>query len=351
MKTLALHIGIHKTGTTAIQNFAVRNRDRLAAHGILFPRTGFLVRPRRTTEDATPGHLPLARSLARPTSKEAGRVRTELFREMEAEDCPTLLITSETMSAPGYLAPGAGLAPFLARGYRPRVIAYLRRQDTWLDSWYRERVRWVGKMREKRSLDAFVAEEGDEWLDYGARLAVWEDAVGSENVELRSYEDVRQARGIVPDFFDQLGVDVSKGEFEVSRSRTYHPSLPGSLVELVRAFNSLEDFERLDKIPLTKALMTLAPQSEPGESILPDSMWEKIARRYGPKNESLCRERVSRPCDALRFPQRREPTRIAKQRFSYDESLVILKGLREALNAGKSGESRSLLSHLLARIT
>ncbi|HNQ42503.1 MAG TPA: hypothetical protein PKL22_10430, partial [Saprospiraceae bacterium] len=39
-KTLILHVGMGKTGTTALQNFFWRNRDVLAHHDIAYPETG-----------------------------------------------------------------------------------------------------------------------------------------------------------------------------------------------------------------------------------------------------------------------------------------------------------------------
>ena len=39
-RTLFLHIGSHKTGTTSIQNFLAHNRDLLAARGYGYPVTG-----------------------------------------------------------------------------------------------------------------------------------------------------------------------------------------------------------------------------------------------------------------------------------------------------------------------
>ena len=37
---LVLHVGIHKTGTSAIQAFCKENRATLAEIGVLYPKTG-----------------------------------------------------------------------------------------------------------------------------------------------------------------------------------------------------------------------------------------------------------------------------------------------------------------------
>lgn len=57
--TIFLHIGTHKTGTTAIQRHLGRNADFYATQGLWYPREAELLSGGRTT----PNHLNIARSL------------------------------------------------------------------------------------------------------------------------------------------------------------------------------------------------------------------------------------------------------------------------------------------------
>jgi len=81
-----LHIGTHKTGTTAIQGSLGEASDALLSRGVLYPRSG-----RRGV-----GHVELARLAEHPGEMPGGREgEQELLEEIRAASPSTLVLSAE----------------------------------------------------------------------------------------------------------------------------------------------------------------------------------------------------------------------------------------------------------------
>src|SRR5688572_15129913 len=201
-RTLFLHIGIHKTGTSAIQNVCRANHHELLKAGILFPKAGIVVKP-RFHPTATSGHSGLLRFLNAPSALNQTKAGEVLLRQIESGSWNRLVISSEALSAPHKRGPVESVHWFRQQGFEVKLIAYLRRQDGWLDSFYRERLKWdVPQHRDALSIDEFWRVHGDAWLNYKARIGEWVAVVGREHAEIRSYEDVENTNGVVGDFLE-----------------------------------------------------------------------------------------------------------------------------------------------------
>jgi hypothetical protein len=146
MLSLVLHAGFHKTGTSAIQQFAARNRRRLKEGGVLYPAV-WSMRARRVH-----GHHALAHALAKTDrDSEFGKVRRLLRRWREqavASQC-TALVSSEAICRYGWDAPGVAEGqgnPYLARWlellseFDVLPVLVIRRQDDFVRSLYQEHV-------------------------------------------------------------------------------------------------------------------------------------------------------------------------------------------------------------------
>lgn len=128
MRCLTLHIGRHKTGTTAIQNFLFRNREQLLERGFYVPMAG---------RDGA-GHHRLSRELSTVKKRRlkrrggAGEAFLELAREVgQLEPGPQLLISSEDFQNCDPAVVSKALA-----AYRTRVVVYIREQVNYLASAY-----------------------------------------------------------------------------------------------------------------------------------------------------------------------------------------------------------------------
>lgn len=179
-RRIVLHIGLERTGTSALQRFLSRNRAALRLMGVRYPRP---------VQGPPEKHHDLVEAIAAEASgaphPDLGPAEALIMRHAAAARAPITVLSAEGLSAPD-AAYARALAP-LAEVCDVRVVVYLRRQDEWALSAYRQAV-----------LDPDVAEARPmtEWLkdprtrarlDYAAMLAWWEDAFGVENIRLMRY--------------------------------------------------------------------------------------------------------------------------------------------------------------------
>jgi len=135
-RTIFIHAGMHKTGSTAIQMFVTGNRDRLRELGVYLPVAG--------TEIHAHNHNAIARSVARFDLEDTGgtydRLRTELAQAGHPQQ---VLISAEQFSARlGRPLFSEMLARFcVGIGYAPHVIAYVRPQAAAFNSMYAQHVK------------------------------------------------------------------------------------------------------------------------------------------------------------------------------------------------------------------
>lgn len=341
-RTVYLHLGIHKTGTTAIQNVCMANHDKLKRAGILFPRSGFI---RQAAVDATdtPGHRGLLRFLKEPSKTPLHPAGLHLLGEIEASRCNRIVISSEVLSAPHNSDAVNGVSWLRKQGFHVKIIVYLRRQDSWLDSFYRERLKWNGAAYpETRSIEEFWLAEGDNWLNYRERIGLWRDAVGAENAVIRSYEDVQEGRGVVVDFLDVIGVDDALLDVLQSREAVHNLSLPPSAVDLLRAFNGLPDLGRSCKHELISAIRQMELFTRSTGSLISPRLWGELESAYGEENEELRLSWLSGPSERLSFftgpPQRS----FSEQAISYADSTLLIGGLLRAVGQPLHGETAKL---------
>lgn len=206
---LYLHVGSHKTGTTAIQHFAAARRHELANRGLLYP--GFdLVgnRPQRS-------HLPLVAALVntnRPTPNLEARQIPDFLDQVRRR--------SETLGLDVLLSAESVFRTTrrdherligLLRRWLPRhdlvPVAVLRRQDDLADSLYRNHVRReAAPHHPPRPWRDYLASEAELFF-YDRVLGSLEELTGHESLVLPYDHTAR--REIIPTFFDALGATVS----------------------------------------------------------------------------------------------------------------------------------------------
>lgn len=259
MATVYLHIGLHKTGTTALQYFLEDNKEVLKQHGICFPDFGFrykLIDFRRN------GHFLVVpwcneetgeTTFDRPCSDYEPTL--DKIRKL-GETYDKILLSDEGIWRSSHHRKDfwPGLKEDLKkRGLDLKIIVYLRRQDLWIQSFWKQKVRGgttntlpqhVERMKNSRTYP----------IDYCGYMDMLSGIFGKEALIIRIYEK-GQYQGpehtIHSDFLDIFGLTLSDG-FTLNQEH-YNPSLEGNYLELRRMFNMIPDFYPHDKI-LKKAI-------------------------------------------------------------------------------------------------
>lgn len=247
-----LHIGVHKTGTSALQSFLLRNAALLSDRGVSY----------KPTSTDWPNHNPLAAAFM-PNSPDFGPDR--LAKTLEEAGERTLLISSEMLCEPT-----VDIELFLSclKGHDVRTIAYIRHPSDIVISAFNEVVRhydqyWTRPLNERPfAYDPSQIDILRRWLKV-------------PNLILAPYDRAQWVGGsLFADFLAMIGV--SGDGFDHSQAGG-NESLPYPLVEALRLVNSANPSADQHRA-VVEILRTL--RGEPGEYPLT------------PKNVKICIERM-----------------------------------------------------------
>lgn len=235
-KRLFLHIGTHKTGTTAIQSFLQNNVGKLLEQGVLFPQVGFI----KTNHSPLswffhdPKYLPQG---AVPADRQAlvdsgpDHLWNALYNVAAGSPADTIVISGEGFSlieSPQVLA--GYCAPF-----ETTVIVYLRQQYAYLLSLYNQDVRSELFHRTEPYEDFLQDNRMLDFLHYDRMLEPWAKAFGKNNIIVGRYDKPALKEGLIADFAKKIGVTVDQ-DWKVTTD-TINRSLPMPLTELKRLIN------------------------------------------------------------------------------------------------------------------
>jgi hypothetical protein len=349
---LVLHIGTGKTGTTSIQTFLHRNRDRLAGRGVLYPRSPGMERHTRVSLSLLPDHL-LTRTSSWPRQSAASpaELRETFQRELVAEIAQSglgrVVLSDEALyGAPlGALRRLRELTERLARSVR--VVVYLRRQDDHLISRYQQVVK-VGETR--RLAERVKALDLSDLYDYRKRLGVWQRVVEPTSLVVRRFERASFVDGSLhQDFLDAAGVDVGADELE--QVTELNESLDAESVEFLRLFNLFRvqnEGARVGQIDNRSYVERLwkASGDPPGPTLtLPPALLDEFMATWEESNAAVAAEflddpsgqlfRTPRKSDNLTSDQVLDPTRLDR----YLEVLELPAELHAPLRALAESEA------------
>jgi hypothetical protein len=207
---LILHIGTHKTGTTALQRFLYANRESLAAHGFHYATPPHLqeanlianalnVGKKRVVRDFLAKHLECARRSGAHTilaSAENFYAMSVLDAMQRREVCVNAVERDNALieTLHSLMPEGIGVS---------KIVCYFRRPDRYAESLYSQHVKrgiiFDGTFEEFLPIIRPA-------LFYDKHMRAWSDAFGESNCTVRLYEPVRA--DIVSDFVgDVMGID------------------------------------------------------------------------------------------------------------------------------------------------
>jgi len=206
-RRLILHVGTHKTGTTALQWFLAANRLPLAEAGIHYPLAG---RHLRDGSGIASGHHQLAFDFAGAEGRASLSLLVDEIRVMQAA---TVVLSSEEFLP---LAAKRGCLETIVAtgrelGYEPIAVVVLRAQADYLESIFSEiaktgSVSSIGDLIDQAAADGGFAPLNYPRafeLTYTGIIARLEAIFGSGNVVARAY---RPDRGLEFGRTDFLGV-------------------------------------------------------------------------------------------------------------------------------------------------
>ena len=212
-----VHMGMPRTGTSAIQIMLARSRDALERQGFRYNTTF----GRRSSQASLPARIMLSRLdrdaikrrfpmlLMHVPEDEEGLRKLDGALDQEIAEHPgrTFIFSAEDLSV---MLAVDGLAEPMTRYFserfdRVRYVIYLRRQDRHIESWLAQRAK-VGTVRSFDATMERAIEQGD-YL-YHRNLERLARHVGRESIVVRPFErGALHGRDAAFNFADVLGLD------------------------------------------------------------------------------------------------------------------------------------------------
>ncbi len=250
MKTIYLHVGNFKTGTSAIQKFCSVNRRRLLEHGFDYIEAG---RPKTNTTNHSALPLSLAAILgeylpAWYTDKaDFSTVAANVRREVNDSACKNIILSSEEFYRfAGYKESSKKRAKSELRnlfpGHRVKVIQYVREPMEFSKSWYDQVNK--GRLPQRRFTDFFYFLNRNYLLpQYNSRF--WRSCFGPECLVIKIYN--KDPKDHIRRFTSIFGLDLPRDMIlsqEVINSRRNALTMEKERIDRILSLTKKADREK-----------------------------------------------------------------------------------------------------------
>lgn len=310
MKTLYVHIGTKKTGTTSIQGFCVHNRKALESKGYCFPDLPFQYY-RVTTEERN-GHFLVGAVWAEDGSHDLNKER-QIFQEGMGyirklfQTYDNIILSDEQIWKNSYMVRASlweELKEEAKKGnFQVKIIVYIRRQDGYIGSLWNQSVKTaIRKDRAVMTIEEYMERmPPSEQLDYYANIEKISSALGKENVIVRVFERGKFEGGsIYTDFLNILGLELTDDmKVDVDVRNT---SLIGNTHEIKRILNSIPEMGELDNNNFFRQVLQrcapLSAEAYPCSMLSKDEI-QALISKYEESNRRVLNEYVKEDWDSL----------------------------------------------------
>ncbi|MBO6107772.1 MAG: hypothetical protein J6P16_00015 [Eubacterium sp.] len=347
MSTLYLHVGTPKTGTSAIQAFMAipENQAVLESHGISYPL--FKNKYNMTNDDAVQQRnahfLIYGAYLSQNKYHEFGSLRDNIYSEIKALlDAGKNVVLSDESLWHVSLKIDDFYKNIYERitsyGHELKIIVYLRRQDDFIQSYWRYKV-MIPRRHLQLSFNQYIKSKKYQYfpLDYHAQLThIAESTGGKDSIIARAYER-RQYAGdppsIIADFFECIGLKLTDEYTEPDIRR--NPGIDYICCEVKRRMNSIENLQS-DK-NLQRYLIEITGENEKQGLYKVDTLFTKASGKefmsaYNESNAMTARDFFGRS-DGILFYDKPvfEEKEITK--FSHNDYMNICFRIMEKMKA------------------
>lgn len=276
-KTIILHIGASKAGSSSIQSFVRRNRPLLNSLGYVLPDTSL-----STSENVSGEHVFALETLAKAKDAAGFRARMDAIFAQSGDKARVILLSAENLSNLGNSAIIEGLSAF----YDLRVVMYLRRQDELLTSAWQQ---WASKL--DTDFYAWLIMALKQYGHWDKVLAEWEEKAGADAIVARVFDRNSFVDGdLLHDFIDAIGLGAHIDDFDYHQGES-NPSVTDAITMMVSGnrniFNDVHDnrfYVALNEMTGNKLI------EKRKVSLLTRKQRDKIIEYFRPVNETVCRK-------------------------------------------------------------
>ncbi len=287
-----LHIGMPKTGTTAIQAFLSQHRDKLLhKYSLLYPKTGM-----RDDVVKFPVHskfhlsiLPWGRDKIDPIE-----LKNSLTKEIKLEKPKTVILSSEVFSffSKEEILEFKEIYDFPITD----IVCYIRRQDLLVDSLYRHTIKDYDIRRTedfKNYLLKLIKKYKRQFsaLKYYELVSRWKEIFPNARVIVRLYDrKLFPERNVILDFLSLVGVDISDMGGYISNT-DINTTLSHLSALVMRRINSEFDLPREYHMKIVRYLQKIdKEEGSPIKSFFTLQERLEFLEMFRESNEKLFRE-------------------------------------------------------------
>lgn len=254
MKTLYLHIGTPKTGTTSLQNFCYSNRETFKKFGYCYPILPFSYYGKRPDRNALfLNGVVFDEKGRRDLEEEERRMQAGFAMIREAfEEFDHVFLSDEAVWMTGFRRKSDVWKRLREEsekgGYTVKIVVYLRRQDEFVESWWNQRVKIDLIKYNTMKWEEFLESAADDSMpDYYKCLSIIAGELGKENIIVRRFARSEFENGSIQhDFMHVIGLGWSE-EFVLPEEKEYlNARLKGNAIEVKRVINTIPELTRPD---------------------------------------------------------------------------------------------------------
>ena len=299
MKTLYIHIGTPKTGTTSIQNFCGLNREKLKEQGVLYPIMNYHYERKSVNRNGYFLTGTIKENGTRNKEKEKQVFDNELQYIVDCfKENDTILLSDESI----WWATSTrrkGLWKDLKKhseqhNYQIKVIVYLRRQDQFMMSRYNQRLK-TDFVASTQNFDEYFADMNGRFkcvMDYRDRIDNIAKSISKENVIVKRFDRNYFYNGdLNQDFLNILGVKVDDSFQQLKETANTGISVQSG--EIKRVLNRLKPITMAENNKLLEILNeceNVLPESN--TSLMSTDEVKNFMEQFVDSNESIVDEYI-----------------------------------------------------------
>lgn len=312
MSTVYLHMGMPKTGTTALQSFLWDNNEVLQKFNICYPHSQYRY-PR--VKHYRNGHFLIAPFVDENGRTDSARPCQEYQEGLNmladvGKQYDKIILSDEALWRASWERPGYWeelKTEFGKRNLQLEIIVYLRRQDLWIQGY------WAQKIKEGSTAtfsDYFHDLKKKTYLfDYYAYMNHLSKILGKEALHIRIYEKAQfqgEEKTLHSDFLSIFGLSLSDGFVMIQE--VWNTRLDGSYLALKQILNTVTDYEISGRIYVDN--ISLVQSREPFSARKKYTYFhpqeqKNFLKMYAESNQKLAQEYLGRP-DGILFYEKAE---------------------------------------------
>ena len=329
MKTLYIHIGTSKTGTTTIQTYCGINREQLKSKGVLFPIMPYHYD--RITKNRN-GHFLYAmiyENGVRNKEKEKQVLKQELDYIVDCfKDYDNVLLSEESI----WWATATrrkGLWKYLQEhsqqnNYQVKIIVYLRRQDQFMMSRYNQIIKTDTGGGTQRFYEYFKDMNGKYKcvMNYRQRLDYMAKFFPKENIVVKRFDRSYFYNGdLNADFLHILGVEIDDTFAELPKDENLGISVQsGELKRVLNRLGTMTFAENQKLLQMLNECEVLLPKRE--VSIMTTEHIEKFMKKFIDDNESIAVDYIGDGKPMFDYDYKQKPVWSYEDK-NYHEEVIL----------------------------